>query len=222
MRRGFTLIELLVVIAILAILAGILFPVFARAKAKAKQTTCLSNLRQIGAGIGLYMGDYDDRFPFAIDASDRNAPQIWSAHPEWQSLIPSMPDLSDALQPYIRSKQIFRCPADNGTEVLESNLPTQFITAPSMFDTYGSSYFFRTEIVFRFYSQSDFQLPSEVNVLFDAAGHWHGGGRPIRQNDPFVEVYNRLLGFRYNILYGDLHAKSRSYMELQQAWATDL
>ncbi|MFQ3667975.1 MAG: prepilin-type cleavage/methylation domain-containing protein, partial [Fimbriimonadaceae bacterium] len=139
-----------------------------------------------------------------------------------QSLIPSMPDLPDALEPYIRSKQIFRCPSDTGTEVLEVNFPTPFITAPSMFDTYGSSYFFRTEIAFRFYSQSDFRLPSEVNVLFDAAGHWHGGGRAVRQSDSFVEVYNRLLGFRYNVLYGDFHAKSRSYMELQQAWATDL
>ncbi|MBC7288515.1 MAG: DUF1559 domain-containing protein [Armatimonadetes bacterium] len=63
MRRGFTLIELLVVIAIIAILAAILFPVFARARAKARQATCQSNLKQIGLALAMYAQDYDERFP---------------------------------------------------------------------------------------------------------------------------------------------------------------
>src|SRR6059058_2594607 len=62
-RRGFTLIELLVVIAIIAILAAILFPVFAKAREKARATSCLSNTKQLGAGLLMYIQDYDERMP---------------------------------------------------------------------------------------------------------------------------------------------------------------
>src|SRR5947199_260379 len=61
-REGFTLIELLVVIAIIAILAAILFPVFAQARAKARQVSCLSNTKQLGLSTGMYVQDYDEQF----------------------------------------------------------------------------------------------------------------------------------------------------------------
>src|SRR3954470_6189627 len=62
-RHGFTLIELLVVIAIIAILAAILFPVFAQARDQARKTTCLSNTKQLGLGVMMYIQDYDEQFP---------------------------------------------------------------------------------------------------------------------------------------------------------------
>jgi prepilin-type N-terminal cleavage/methylation domain-containing protein/prepilin-type processing-associated H-X9-DG protein len=71
---GFSLVELLVVLVIVALLAALLLPTFAQARAKARQTTCISNLRQMAAAMHLYLQDYDNRFPFA----DGNGP-LWSA-----------------------------------------------------------------------------------------------------------------------------------------------
>jgi len=89
--RGFTLIELLVVIAIIAILAAILFPVFAKARAKARQTACLSNIKQISLALMMYAQDYDEAYPVVNEATGYD----W-----WPTL-----------QPYVKNAQMFRCPA---------------------------------------------------------------------------------------------------------------
>lgn len=220
--NGFTLIELLVVIAIIALLAALLFPVFARAKAAAKQSACLSNLKQIGGALGMYMADYDDVFPHALDASDKVCPQIWSVHPEFQARIPSMPMLHEVLQPYVKSRDVFRCPSDVGIDVLDFNYPLTLPSQPSTYNLYGSSYFFRTEIAFRQYMQSSFRLPAQVNVLFDASGSWHGSTRMLHYDDDYSTYLYLTRGYRYNTLFGDFHAKSISFDAMQDAWAVEL
>lgn len=102
-NRGFTLIELLVVIAIIAILAAILFPVFAQAREKARQTSCLSNEKQLGLGILQYVQDYDEMFPAASN--------VWTN--SW----------AIATQPYIKSYDVFRCPDDGDLDLRAALIP---------------------------------------------------------------------------------------------------
>jgi general secretion pathway protein G len=91
-----------------------------------------------------------------------------------------------------------------------------------MFAVYRSSYFFRTEIAFRQFSQTSFQLPAEVNVMFDGAGHWHVPYRAITADDDFDNYFDLRSKYRYNTLFGDMHAKSLTADQLQQAWAIEL
>ena len=109
MRRGFTLIELLVVIAIIAILAAILFPVFARAREKARQTNCLSNLKQIGLSHLMYAQDYDECF-----LQGRYVGTCIFGHLHQDAAPNAINDYygwANHLQPYIKNIQIFRCPS---------------------------------------------------------------------------------------------------------------
>ncbi|BCM88901.1 hypothetical protein IAD21_00743 [Abditibacteriota bacterium] len=102
-NRAFTLIELLVVIAIIAILAAILFPVFARARENARRSSCQSNLKQIGLGMLQYAQDYDEK----TAKEDYNAVYTWR----------------DAIYPYVKSEQIFMCPSDSGTNFYRYKAP---------------------------------------------------------------------------------------------------
>jgi prepilin-type N-terminal cleavage/methylation domain-containing protein/prepilin-type processing-associated H-X9-DG protein len=99
-RTGFTLIELLVVIAIIAILAAILFPVFARVREKARQSSCGSNLRQIQLAIAQYTQDYEERHPHTWFSADGRW-YDWPGYYQWE----------EAVLPYVKSAQLFVCPS---------------------------------------------------------------------------------------------------------------
>ncbi|MCD6362216.1 MAG: DUF1559 domain-containing protein [Armatimonadetes bacterium] len=99
MKRGFTLIELLVVIAIIAILAAILFPVFAKAREKARQTSCLSNVKEMGLAILMYAQDYDEHMIMYVDSG-----YTWSTMAWWL-----------VIDPYIKNQQIRTCPSQRGS-----------------------------------------------------------------------------------------------------------
>jgi len=106
-RHAFTLIELLVVIAIIAILASILFPVFAQAREKARQAGCASNLKQIGLAVKMYVQDYDETFPHNCDEPRPNGslkltPVQGTCWAGW---------ISNVLAPYERNAQIYKCPS---------------------------------------------------------------------------------------------------------------
>jgi prepilin-type N-terminal cleavage/methylation domain-containing protein/prepilin-type processing-associated H-X9-DG protein len=105
-RGGFTLIELLVVIAIIAILAAILFPVFAQARDKARQSGCMSNLRQIGMALVQYSQDFDETHPGVWFGP--NSLQSWSQPSNDTRFYKWM----DAIYPYVKNEQVFHCPSD--------------------------------------------------------------------------------------------------------------
>ena len=138
LHRGFTLIELLVVIAIIAILAAILFPVFAKAREAARKTSCLNNMKQIGTGSMMYAQDYDECFPDArvsYDALDGSGCSAigqaalngqysggaditcWGIRlysPGTSTTTKILAGYPARLQPYVKNSGIFVCPSDNG------------------------------------------------------------------------------------------------------------
>ena len=113
--QAFTLIELLVVIAIIAILAAILFPVFGQAKEAAKKTSCLSNMKQIGVSMQIYLNDSDDMYPGGLQTitDPRNA---------GDNRIPI--DLQ--LQPYVKNDNIWTCPSDDSRDTPASDTGISF------------------------------------------------------------------------------------------------
>ena len=131
--RGFTLIELLVVIAIIAILAAILFPVFARARESARRTVCVSNVRQMGTAWLMYVQDYDEKFPPTNSAANSQ----WGPSTTYTGKYPCKPcrphlkgndsviyDPTIYAIPYVKNYDMFKCPSDVG-------IPSSLVNDPS-------------------------------------------------------------------------------------------
>src|SRR5690606_27594702 len=157
-KTGFTLIELLVVIAIISILAAILFPVFARARENARRTSCMNNLKQIGLGIFMYSQDYDEKLPRAVLADEgvasENNPYGWA----------------DALQPYLKSTQLFQCPSEKRSIKLGTS--GNFAGKPDPTTAYGgenyTDYWINTEAQGQ--NESALQYPSQTILIGDGGG----------------------------------------------------
>jgi prepilin-type N-terminal cleavage/methylation domain-containing protein/prepilin-type processing-associated H-X9-DG protein len=188
-RKGFTLIELLVVIAIIAILAAILFPVFARARENARRASCASNLKQIGLGIMQYTQDYDERYLTepGIAAGQNNT--AWST----------------TIQPYLKSTQIFMCPsgvqtvivAPNGNDGMwEVNIPTWTARAQGHYGM--NSNFWDLAI-------GEVQKPAETAMAFDCT-QMDASDLTVTFPNPILDGSRHFDGI--NALFADGHVKS--------------
>lgn len=182
-RKGFTLIELLVVIGILALLAGILFPVLRRARASALQAVCLSNFRQMGAAMSLYLSDNDGYLVLA--AHNPNPSATHETDKKWPQLI----------QPYLPERRLLRCPEDRSPAILPSAYfdedlvdlrPAEYDYAMAQRTNVGYNYLALSPILetpaSRFFaearSESVFVDPVSQLVAVDSAWRLTNSGKP--------------------------------------------
>jgi prepilin-type N-terminal cleavage/methylation domain-containing protein/prepilin-type processing-associated H-X9-DG protein len=141
MKRAFTLIELLVVIAIIAILAAILFPVFAQAKVAAKKASSLSNTKQLGLGLLMYSNDNDDIFPYANPILDPATGQWESGGAGWWG-----PGWPFKTQPYIKNFGIFQAPGDTGNTTGDWKRPKMSYAINAYIDNFWGGSFGAVQI----------------------------------------------------------------------------
>jgi prepilin-type N-terminal cleavage/methylation domain-containing protein/prepilin-type processing-associated H-X9-DG protein len=183
-RRGFTLIELLVVIAIIAILASILFPVFAKAREAARKTACLSNMKQISTAVMMYSQDYDELFPFR----GGNAAPFYS----WRQIT----------QPYVKNAQLFACPSNTDNNKVAD-------AGDSFFPAIPRSYAMNDRLSAQ--SQAVVQAPaSKIMIAELLYQNWTDYGSPWWTGNSAVNWTNGYAGHTgtMNFAFADGHVKS--------------
>lgn len=212
-RSGFTLIELLVVIAIIAILAAILFPVFARAREAARKTACLNNLKQLGSGSQMYAQEYDEQFFDArqsdlTDAGGCDSIGASAGYKGGQTIqcfgvrlyregtgntTKQIAGYARVLQPFIKSAGVFRCPSDS--------LVDRWIVGNER-----SSYYLRhahdAYAGIHFRSVGMAVIPRPANLAMFIEEGWHSG------KSPYMWDGNNIGTKTVNAVYYDGHVKS--------------
>lgn len=172
-RRGFTLIELLVVIAIIAILAAILFPVFAQAREKARQTSCLNNIKQGGLGILMYSQDYDECFPAGcanVGGTEWTSSRMHTIPPTWSSMqthprvIASYLIWSATTQPYVKNWSILACPSGS----VQTSSLSGFTYSTPLTKPENGSYTYNGHL--QFYPQAGVRTPAMLPLYWEGMG----------------------------------------------------
>jgi prepilin-type N-terminal cleavage/methylation domain-containing protein/prepilin-type processing-associated H-X9-DG protein len=232
-KKAFTLIELLVVIAIIAILAAILFPVFAQARDKARQAACLSNLKQTGSALAMYVQDYDETIPNACawgrawghgDGATVCPPRVASGAPAY---------IQEHLNPYIKNEGVWYCPGAGKTKPLSVTN-----TAVTNMGQNGTSYIWnhqtnsvtegpfagRGAVNVSGRSIAAIPAPADAPMLWDMP-YWNrfgtGSGCPARNDRQSPHAKG------LNVVYADSHAKyapfrgTVSYSTCEEDWWRD-
>jgi prepilin-type N-terminal cleavage/methylation domain-containing protein/prepilin-type processing-associated H-X9-DG protein len=206
--RGFTLIELLVVIAIIAILAAILFPVFAQAREKARQTTCLSNLRQVGLALQMYAQDYDEILPpTRVDVGNFADPK-------------APPNFLGSILPYAKSPNIFVCPSSIDANTVYKGSGCTVVSCSSL---HGNAVVMGralaavpspADIIYldenRFKWQIAWLRPALVDVKQGKYQYWHWNKGPEK-----IPQYNNMHSGGGNLVFVDGHAKYKPLTALR-------
>lgn len=183
-RRGFTLIELLVVIAIIAILAAILFPVFAKAREKARQSSCLSNLKQIATAVLSYAQDYDERMPLSCGYT---TPAVVLAGPEWPNYW------WQQVEPYMKNLQILACPSSSAKYVYSGGASdTRYVI------NYGYNYYAGGQAL------GTCAYPTETGVNLDGVNNYW---RLASATENVYAWANKIHNDGFNVNFVDGHAK---------------
>ena len=222
-KRGFTLIELLVVIAIIAILAAILFPVFAKARAKARQIACLNNEKQIGTGLLQYIQDNDEYFPERYGYQD----PVTLHQDTWK----------DMLYPYIKSYAVFKCPSNPAAQVLDLTPGNRNFAAGYVMwlpDNTGPLYLATKIGHGAAYPQplSGLDQPSESLIILESCFKYADGGPYQRYTEPAVTTTGEEVAApaswysghsinSCNIIYMDGHVKYRHLIDTFTETGTD-
>lgn len=223
-QGGFTLIELLVVIAIISILAAILFPVFSQAKAAAKKTACLSNSKQLGIGLYMYLTDWDDVLMMANYPNPTpgyTGPYTEFAWGDGPGV--AQPLWADLIMPYCKNKQIFSCPTDGGTPRTKTGQQPFPANVPRLSFALNY-YFFRppggAASLFQLGGGSITSIPNPAGKIFIAeTGPNPNAGTSFGQVPEIVRP-DRYWGFERhqdgaNYVYADTHAH---YHKMPQWW----